>query len=115
MLAIFLTRIAAGQLIYAPVEAQLRIKADFTQESKCSHACLVIYVPSSSKSTWNNVAGGDRTDIVLFLGRPYYMRVSARGDRADTFCHLVRRVYHMQMSRGYVPGNELTRSRYLSH
>ena len=42
------------------------------------------------------------------------MRVSARGDRADTFCHLVRRVYHMQMSRGYVPGNELTRSRYLS-
>ena len=40
--------------------------ADFAQESKCSHACLVIYVPSSSKSTWNNVAGGDRTDIVLF-------------------------------------------------
>ena len=26
MLAIFLPRIAAGQLIYAPVEAQLRIK-----------------------------------------------------------------------------------------
>ena len=72
-------------------------------------------MPSSSKSTWNNVAGGDRTDIVLFWAGLIICGSVLEEIVQIHFCHLVRRVYHMQMSRGYVPGNELTRSRYLSH